>query len=523
MNYIVDNMLTRMLFFSILLYIFNKLLFKFKPKNSNKIYSVVIAHRGFHIFSPENTLKSYEAAVKSNMAIELDVRMTKDFNVVCFHDKYTKRILNIPGKINMFDLETLKKYRIMDTDEKVPTLEQALEVVNGKVEVLIEVKGFCKNELLKKLEIIQCNYSKPLFFHTKNIITYFKLKRLFRTNDEKRVYWICNIFRKRFDFVKGKEYNSEVKKINELNYDMDIEIPSIEDITSTIVRSIEEIENKKEILATIGSVINKYESRITDKDHFVYNSLWIHRGILSKEYVEHSYESFVACKEFAVNNNINITVEFDVMLYKGEVRCFHKDRISSVLGQSKSCAEKNTLENSLRLSDILEIFKGVENINLAIDIKDYHVHNRVLEDLIILEFERANYKGNYILMSYNPFVLLYFKEVKPEVLRAQIGHSLSGLRKVPIFRFPALLNGILGMLFDMSCADVVVFDDSKWLFYLIAYHKNVKGKPVLIYAPKSYTEQEAFIGRESIANFIIENVTDKASWPKDYIDKFKDK
>ena len=321
MRYILNNIYIYIIFIAIFLYIFKNLLFKFKPKNSSKLYSVVIAHRGFHMFSPENTLKSYEAAVKSNLAIELDVRMTKDLKLVCFHDKYTKRILNIPGKINLFDLATLKNYKIMGTSETVPTLEEALDLINKKVEILVEIKGFCNNELFKSLKIIQDAYSKPLFFHTKNVITYFKLKKMFKplSCGEKRVYWICNIFRKRFNFVKGKEYYSEVEKYNELDFDMDIEIPSIEDISSIIVRSIEELENKKEILATIGSIINRYQTRVKDKKHFVYSSLWLHRGILSKQHNENSIEGFIACKDFAIKNNIKVTVEFDVMLYNSKL------------------------------------------------------------------------------------------------------------------------------------------------------------------------------------------------------------
>ena len=519
---LLNNIYVRLILYFFILYLIKKIVFKYKPKNSNDLYNVILAHRGLHLFFPENTLGAYNAAVNSNMAIELDVRLTKDKRIVCFHDRYTKRLLNIPGKISMFDSKSLKKYKVLNSEETVPTLEEALETINGKVEVVVEVKGFCSKDLYKSLINIQNNYKKELYFHTKNLITYFYLKKFFRSDSyKKRVFWICNIFRKRFKFVKGKDYNSEVKKYNELASRIDIEIPSIEDLSNIIVNSIEELENKKEILVAIGSVFNKYETRIKSKDHFVYNSLWLHRGILSKDYLEHSKESFIACKEFAIKNNINLTIEFDVMLYKGEARCYHSDRISSIFGQEKSYAEKTKLTNSLRLREILEIFKGCNNINLALDIKDYRIHNRVLEDLIILDFERTKYSGNYIMMSYNPFVLSYFKKVKPEFLRAQIGHSLKGLRKVPIFRFPTILNGILGMLFDMSSSDLIIFDDSKWIFYLIAYHKNVKGKPVLIYAPKSFREQEAFIGKDSIANFIIENATDEASWPKEYIEKFK--
>ena len=210
------------------------------------------------------------------------------------------------------------------------------------------------------------------------------------------------------------------------------------------------------------------------------------------------------------------------MLYKNEVRCYHKDRIPSLLGQEKSCAEKLKLENSLTLREILDIFSGNEEyINLAIDIKDYHIRNKVLPEKIINNIETSDFKGNFILMSYNPLVLNYFRNVRKEFLRAQIGHSLSGLRKVPFFRFPWLLNGVLGILFDIGHADLTLFDNSEWIFWMISYHKNIKGKPVLVYAPKSFIEVEGFIGKESISNFIIENAENRDSWPEEYINKFK--
>lgn len=501
------------------------MLFRFKPRKSEKIYSAIFAHRGLHLFEPENTLASYKAATDANMAVEMDVRRTKDDVLVCFHDRYTNRLLNIPGKLSIFNFSELNNYTVLKSVEHVPTLHESLELIDGKVHVLIEVKGKLTLNFLNQLVEEEKKYPKMIFFHTQNLFNYFKLKRTFKNEKEKQVYFVLNIFRKRFNFVKGSDYDSQVKKYNELASNVDVEIPSIEDITSIMVRSIEKLEDKREILATIGSVINRYESRIklNDKTHWIYNSLWLHRGIVSDIYPEHSKAGFAGCKRFAKVNDISVTVEFDVMLYKGEVRCYHKDRIPSLLGQSKSCAEKVKLSKSLTLRQVLEIFNGCSYVNLAIDIKDYHIHNRMLEELIIKEMDDINYSGEFIVMSYNPFVLTYFKEHKPDWLRAQIGHSLKGLRKVPIFRFPWILNGILGMLFDMSCADCIVLDNSKWIFYLIAYHKNVKGKPVLIYAPKSYVEQEGFIGRDSIANFIVENIRDEKAWPKGYIDKFKRK
>ncbi len=505
--------------------IFLMLMFKFKPKYSENIYSLVIAHRGFHMFAPENTIGAYEAAIEAGLAIELDIRQTKDGEIVCFHDAYTKRLLNIPGLLLMFNYDEIKSYKVQDSSYTVAKFEEVLKLVSGNVELLVEIKGKLSKDFLQKIVLLQKNYSRPLYFHTKSLIQYFKLKRVFENSAKKckYVYFILNPFRKRFNFVKGNDYRIQRNKYNEMASNREIEIPSIEDITSIIVRNIEQLEEKREILATIGSILNGYESRIklNDNSSFVYNSVWLHRGIISKKYLEHSKESFIACREFAKTNNMRITVEFDVMLYKGEVRCYHKDKISSILGQDKSCVEKEKIANSITLKEVLKIFKNCKNVSLALDIKDYHIKNRVLEDLIILDIEKSKYSGKFIVMSYNPLVLTYFKNVRPKWLRAQIGHSLEGLRRIPIFRFPTVLNSVLGLLFDMSCADCVVFDNSKWIYYLIVYHKNIKGKPVLIYAPKTYIEQQAFIGRDSVANFIVENIADTVSWPDEYFKKFK--
>lgn len=505
-------------------YAFYKMIFfRFKPKKSPEIYEVPLAHRGFHMFHPENSIEAYKDAINANMGIELDVRHLKSGGIICFHDRYTYRLLKIPGKTSHFKLSSIKKFFLDGSSSKIPTLGEALKTVSGKVPVLIEVKGQMTKSYLKELLEIVNDYDLfkngqyGLYFHTKNIETYFILRAIF----EERVFYVLNPFRKRMKFVKSSDYKRQLSKYNELRNSYDIQIPSPDDIAEIVTSEIQEFEEKNEILAGIGKVLNSYESRI-GKNHWVNNSLWLHRGIISSSYQEHSRESFEACLKFAKENNIRVTVEFDLMLYKGEVRCYHSDKIPDLLGQDKSCAEKMKLENSLSLKQILDIFAGSEKwINLALDIKDYRIKNRQLEQLIISDIESSNYKGNFICMSYNPLVLNFFKEIRPKYLRAQIGHSLKGLRKVPFFRFPWVLNGVLGILFDIGSADCCLFDNSNWIFWMIAYHSNIKGKCVLIYAPKSYLEIEGFVGKESISNFIIENAADENAWRKEDIMKFK--
>lgn len=519
MKYIVTFII-----FTIFIYGTYKLLFfRFKPKKSPELYEIPLAHRGFHMFHPENTLEAYADAIKANMGIEIDIRRLSDGNIICFHDRYTFRLLQVPGKIKHFDTNKIKKLFLKDSNCKVPTLIETLNLVDGKVPLLIEVKEkITKNYLRNICSIVENytqnkQYSYGVYFHTKSIFNYFWLKRVF----PKRVFYILNPFRMRMKFLKGFDYRREKNKYNELRSSLDIQIPSPDDIAEILTQKIQELEEKKEILSTIGKVINNYETRVY-KDHWVNKTLWLHRGIVSSKYAEHSREAFEACIKFSVRKKIRITVEFDLMLYKGEVRCYHKDKIPSLLGQDKSCAEKNKLESSLTLKEILDIFSGYEDyVCLALDIKDYRINNRILEWLIINDLENSNFKGNFICMSYNPLVLNFFKEVRPDYLRAQIGHSLSGLRKVPFFRFPWLLNGILGILFDIGNADCCLFDNSNWIFWMIAYHWNIKGKPVLIYAAKSYIEIEGFVGKESIANFIIEDAENNKAWQEEYLGKFK--
>jgi len=193
------------LFVALFIVLVYKLVFCYKHKRSEKIYSEVIAHRGLHLFAPENSLAAYSAAKAAHMAIELDVRQTKDKELVCFHDRYTKRLLNIPGKLSMFDLETIKRYRILGSDEYVPTLIEAMELMGKDTTVLIEVKGRLNDDYLYSLREIVLSYGEKLYFHTENIYSYFKLKKHIGINypNEKRIFLILDVFGRMFWFLQN--------------------------------------------------------------------------------------------------------------------------------------------------------------------------------------------------------------------------------------------------------------------------------------------------------------------------------
>lgn len=106
----------------------------------------VVAHRGGEGCEPENSLsiirKSLDAEVD---AIEIDIRLTLDGQIVVCHDETIDRTTNGCGNISKMTLAQLQRYQLKDkngtvTDEHIPTLGDVLWLVNGKCRLLIEVK-----------------------------------------------------------------------------------------------------------------------------------------------------------------------------------------------------------------------------------------------------------------------------------------------------------------------------------------------------------------------------------------------
>jgi glycerophosphoryl diester phosphodiesterase len=99
-----------------------------------------IGHRGARAYEPENTIRSFKKALEIGVdAVELDVRRTKDNQLVVIHDADVKRTTDGKGLVNEL---TLKEIKALSTekDEKIPTLEEVLDFLDKKVKILIELK-----------------------------------------------------------------------------------------------------------------------------------------------------------------------------------------------------------------------------------------------------------------------------------------------------------------------------------------------------------------------------------------------
>jgi len=101
----------------------------------------VVGHRGAAALEPENTLRSFRRAIELGVDyVECDVRLTKDRRLVVMHDETVDRTTNGRGTVREL---TFDEVRALDAGkgERVPTLEEVLETVRGKVLLQIELKG----------------------------------------------------------------------------------------------------------------------------------------------------------------------------------------------------------------------------------------------------------------------------------------------------------------------------------------------------------------------------------------------
>lgn len=153
---------------------------------------IIFAHRGASRYAPENTLAAFELALKQNVpAIELDVALTKDDQVVVFHDSNTERITGYQGLIrhmNLAEIKQLDAGSYFDSSfkgEKIPTLSEVFELVGDRMLINIELKNYSTPfDALPKFVatlIEQWKLHTSVFFSSFNPIALLKIKGLLPT------------------------------------------------------------------------------------------------------------------------------------------------------------------------------------------------------------------------------------------------------------------------------------------------------------------------------------------------------
>lgn len=109
----------------------------------SSLRGVHYAHRGLHdnaSDAPENSLKAIQKAVDAGYGIEFDVQLSKDGIPVVFHDATLRRVCGVEGNVWDYTLAELQTMKLADSEETIPTFEQVLKAVDGKVPLIIEYK-----------------------------------------------------------------------------------------------------------------------------------------------------------------------------------------------------------------------------------------------------------------------------------------------------------------------------------------------------------------------------------------------
>ncbi|TYL40664.1 glycerophosphodiester phosphodiesterase [Natronococcus pandeyae] len=100
----------------------------------------LIAHRGFAATAPENTIAAVQSAATRADAVEFDVRRCGSGELVVIHDETVDRVTGSVGTVADTALEELQTLAVLESGERIPTLEEMLEALPTHVEVNLEMK-----------------------------------------------------------------------------------------------------------------------------------------------------------------------------------------------------------------------------------------------------------------------------------------------------------------------------------------------------------------------------------------------
>lgn len=151
-----------------------------KRQKMQRFVGVHYAHRGLHDESKaENSMSAFRAAKENGYGIELDVRLSKDGELVVFHDETLTRVTGNEGLVKDFTSEELAEMKLSGTDEGIPTFREVLELIDGSVPLLIELKELTSESGLaeKFVEVIK-DYKGDYIVESFNPMTVRRMKKL---------------------------------------------------------------------------------------------------------------------------------------------------------------------------------------------------------------------------------------------------------------------------------------------------------------------------------------------------------
>ncbi|MFB0580314.1 glycerophosphodiester phosphodiesterase [Bacillus subtilis] len=141
-------------------------------------HPLIIAHRGASALEPEHTLLSYKRAIKDKADfIEIDLRQTKDHELVAIHDKDVERTTNGKGKIQDLTLSHLKKFNA-GKSQKILTIEEIIKEFGLSTKYYIETREDNNGNLVMEQKLIDILNKYNLLAEHKVVLQSFSEKSL---------------------------------------------------------------------------------------------------------------------------------------------------------------------------------------------------------------------------------------------------------------------------------------------------------------------------------------------------------
>lgn len=138
-------------------------------KDMEWIKTGYFAHRGLHNGKdiPENSMRAFFEAIDNGYDIECDIQLTKDKQMVVFHDEHMKRLCNINKRVQDENYDDIKDCKILNTNETMPLLTELLDSIPVTTKLLIELKPHKnKKEVVRYFLEIMENYSNTFAIHS---------------------------------------------------------------------------------------------------------------------------------------------------------------------------------------------------------------------------------------------------------------------------------------------------------------------------------------------------------------------
>lgn len=180
-----------------------------RQKRMKAFHGIMFAHRGLHSNSqgiPENSMKAFQAAIQKNYGIELDLHLSRDGELVVFHDDDLKRVCGRPERPEDLTADELTKCSLLGTTEHIPLFRDVLALVNDQVPLLVELKipgrdmQICPKtyEMLRTYQgayLLESFNTEGLYWFRKNAPEVLRGQLSSRlTKDNLEVSWILRFF-----------------------------------------------------------------------------------------------------------------------------------------------------------------------------------------------------------------------------------------------------------------------------------------------------------------------------------------